>query len=582
MPPVSPVSRGALGVLGVTPRLTLLDGVRWDDSPVPGDRPARLLVALTESAPRALSAGALIEAVWEDEPVHPEKALQVLVSRVRSRTTAEAVELTAGGYRLALAPEEVDLLWLRVRADDAARAHAAGDLDAARLAAAEALAIRVGGASSGPAGPVVLLAHALRDRARRTLAGVLLAQGQTAVAWPLLSEALVQSPDDEELLAEALRAEAEVHGVAAALQRYAHHAEDLRERLGSDPGPAVRRLHAELLARESPVRSGLRHDASPLVGRDDDVVAIRALLHRSRVVSILGPGGLGKTRIAHLVGRLASQPVVQLVELAGVSDAAGVVPEVARVLGAGEANLTLRARRGGAPNGLRHRIAEQIQAPTLLVLDNCEHLLSEVADLVLFLVGSTDQVQVLTTTRAPLGIAAEQVYPLPQLPVDHATALFVQRARAARPDARLAPEQVRVLAERLDGLPLALELAAAKVRVLALPQIISRLEDRFALLVGDRSVPERHQTLEAVIAWSWNLLRPDDQTALARLTVFPDGFDLAGAEAVLGSTALGSITELVDQSLLVVTDATTGEGGRALPLPGDRARVRPGAAGRER
>ena len=313
-----------------------------------------------------------------------------------------------------------------------------------------------------------------------------------------------------------------MRGVPPALARYAAYAERMRDDLGAEPGEELRRLHLDLLARDAPVREGLKYDAAPMVGRDDDVASIRALLERSRVVSVVGAGGLGKTRMAHLVGRLAQQPVVYFVELAGVTTPEDVLPEVASVLGVRESVTNVRTAQLRAD--LRSRVAEQLSGPpTLLILDNCEHLVEAAADLVAFLVASTDSTSVLTTSRAPLGIAAEQVYLLPQLEDADAVRLFEQRARAARSDVRLDPDEVTALVDRLDGLPLAIELAAAKVRVMSVAEIGRRLENRFALLAGrDRSAPDRHQTLEAVIAWSWNLLRAEDQARAA------DPFGLPG------------------------------------------------------
>ncbi len=201
------------------------------------------------------------------------------------------------------------------------------------------------------------------------------------------------------------------------------------------------------------------------------------------------------------------------------------------------------------------RIVDQIgTAPALLILDNCEHLVDAVADLVQVLVTRTPALRVLTTTRAPLGIAAERVYQLPQLGLDDAVELFTERATAARPGVRLDAAEVRSLVERLDGLPLAVELAAAKVRVMSIAEIERRLENRFALLRGgSREAPERHQTLLAVIDWSWNLLGEEERTALRRLSIFRDGFSLGGAEAVVGD-ALGPLSSLVDQSLVTVVE----------------------------
>lgn len=533
--------------------LTLLGDVRWRGAPVAGERTQALLAALVVARDDGVSEGRLIEEIWgDDPPANPTKALQVVVSRARAATDASVVDRTPHGYRLGGVTTDVG--WVLDRHESAVRAEMAGDWRSAAEHAEPLAQLAVSDTGEGEIARLRDRARSVRADARGVLGRALSALGHHAEAVPLLEERVLEQPS----LAALLRSEAAVRGVPAALERYAAVRERLADELGVDPGPELQALHLELLAQDRPVREGLLFEASRLIGRDEDVVALAETIRSSRVTSIVGAGGLGKTRLAHLMGRLAEQPVVHFVELAGVTSPEGVAVEIGDVLGVRESVAGRLTSVAARRTDLVTRIVDQIgTAPSLLILDNCEHLVEAVADIVSVLVLRTPSLRVLTTTRAPLGIAAERVYQLPQLGLDDAVELFRERATAARPGVRLEDAEVRSLVSRLDGLPLAVELAAAKVRVMSVAEIERRVEDRFALLRGgSRDAPERHQTLLAVIDWSWNLLHDEERVALRRLSVFRDGFSLGGAEAVVGRDALEAVANLVDQSLVTVVEGS--------------------------
>lgn len=535
--------------------LTVLDGVRWHGVPVAGERPQALLASLASSPGEGTGEGRLIEEIWGSEtPANPTKALQVVVSRTRTATSAGAVVRTAHGYRLGTT--DTDLAQLTRGYDEARRADAAGDWQAAAAAAAPVVATVVAADGEGEIGRLRAHARDLQESARAVLGRALSALGRHAEALPLLE----CGDEDEPTLVALLRSEAAVRGVPAALARYAAIRERLAERLGVDPGPALAAVHADLLARDRPVREGLLFEAARLIGRDEDVATLAETIRASRVTSIVGPGGLGKTRLAHVMGRLADQPVVHFVALAGVTSPEGVAVEVGDVLGVRESVAGRLTSPAARRTDLVGRIVDQVgTAPALLVLDNCEHLIEAVAELVALLVVRTPALKVLTTSRAPLGLAAERVHQLPQLSLADAVVLFEERATAARPGVRLDPDEVVALVSRLDGLPLAIELAAAKVRAMSVAEIDHRLEDRFALLRGgSRDAPERHQTLFAVIDWSWALLGEEQRAALRRLSVFRDGFSLQAADAVVDGDPLAPLTGLVEQSLVTVVEGRAG------------------------
>jgi predicted ATPase/DNA-binding SARP family transcriptional activator len=549
----------------VKTELALLSRVAHRGREITAPRLRGLLALLAEDLRSGCSTGRLVEGLWPDEqPERPGKAVQVLVSRLRAQVGADLVVSTPTGYRLALDEAQVDSSALLLCEAAGAERARAGDHEGALAQAEAGLALWDGSVGAGTGedlhDPVVALragrVRVFRSLVRsRALALARLGRREEAVAE--LADVARLVPRDEEVLAELLRCEAATAGRAAALTRYDAYRRRVRGELGTDPGPGLKAVYQELLSADrAPVRHGVPHEPNPLLGRDADIAAVSRLLRDARVVTVVGPGGLGKTRLSHAVSRAAEQPVVHFVALAGVTADDDVADEVASAVGAGEGPQFTAGK--DAVGGIVGTLG---QGPALLVLDNCEHVVSGAADLVQALVSRSKELRVLATSRAPLGLTSESVYALPELSPATSVELFGQRARAARPGVELPADQVAEICRHLDGLPLAVELAAARVRVLSVADISRRLRDRFALLRGGaRDAPERHRTLRAVVEWSWNLLEADGQAALRALSVFPGGFTEDAAQCVLGESgdALTLLEQLAGQSLVKVGESPSG------------------------
>ncbi|MEU2333656.1 BTAD domain-containing putative transcriptional regulator [Streptomyces sp. NPDC006654] len=516
-----------------------------------GPRPRALLALLLLDAGRAVSTRRLIDGLYGAEPpAGAANALQSQISRLRRRLAPHGeIEATATGYRLVTPRGSVDAHRFEELSAAGRAALAAGDHAEAAARLREALALWRGPALPDlpDAGAEAARLEELRLAAVQDRIEAELALGGGAELVPELRALLAGRPLSERLYGQLMRALHASGRPAEALTVFEEARRALADHLGADPSPELAELHLELLRGTGPERPRLPVQLTRFIGREPELTRIAALLADARLVTLTGPGGAGKTRLAIEAAR--HHPAACLVELAPLTDGSRIPYAVLAALGVRE------GLRSPAADTTDRLLAALEDRELLLVLDNCEHLVTEAAEVVSLLLAVCPGVRVLATGRESLGITGEILVPVPPLPPEPAVRLFLDRARAVRPGFE-GHARVPGICAALDGLPLAIELAAARLRTLTPDELADRLDDRFRLLSrGDRSKAPRHRTLRAVVEWSWDLLDEEERELARRLTVFSGGATLAAVEAVCGLTYPEDVlASLVEKSFVEVSE----------------------------
>ncbi|GAA3440678.1 BTAD domain-containing putative transcriptional regulator [Planomonospora venezuelensis] len=528
-----------------------LAGAEGGPAEVPGPGLRALLVALLEEPGATVSADRLIDALYGGCP--PPGAPRSLHSQIsRLRRLGVAVELLPSGYRIEARPEDVDAHRFERLAGEGRRALAAGDRPGALVLLQEALGLWRGPAPERLAGRLQeLRLGAMEDRFE---AG----GGSVAEMRALLDE----HPLRERLCGLLLRALSAEGRRAEALAAFERTRRLLAEELGADPSPDLAATHLEILRGAEPVRRGLRAQLTGFVGREEEIARVRGLLRERRLVTLTGPGGVGKTRLA-AEAAAGLDGEVCFVELAHLRDGRDLPNLLLGELGVRE--TALRVTRTPGPE---ERLAAALAGRDLvLVLDNCEHVVEAAARLTDRLLATCPGTRVLATSREPLGITGELLLAVHPLPEELALRLLRDRALAVRPGLDAGEAVLLRICRALDGLPLAIELAAARLRSMDPGEAADRLDDRFRLFTGgSRTALPQHRTLRAVVAWSWDLLEEPERVFARRFAVFARGATLEAAEQVCGNGArdagdalsgrdtLDLLAALVDKSLIEVAE----------------------------
>ncbi len=551
---------------------------------IPGTRLRALLIALALEPGRAVSKSALVDWIWgEQPPSDAANALQALVSRLRRVLPDGSLDAQPGGYRLAVEPRAVDamrferLVEQARGGDDRRQAELLGEaLELWRGAPMQDVGVQDSEAFEA----VITRLEALRLAATedRYEAEIRLGRGPELIGE--LTEVAARHPVRERLAAALMRALAAAGRGPEALTVYQRTREALADTLGVDPSPELSDLHVALLrgevgAQEHERRTNLRGELTEFVGKHADIAAVRALLADHRLITLTGPGGSGKTRLAQETARTLLDDLPDgawLAELASVGTGGDVAQSALAAIGLRDALL------GGPPNAepMDRLVAAIRDRETLLILDNCEHVIDAAAAFAHRVLGECPRLRILATSREPLGITGEAIWrveplALPAVDADPgqiesspAVRLLRDRAGAVRTDLAGDPRTLATMARvcrALDGIPLAIELAAARLRTMSLDQLAHRLDDRFRLLTGgSRTALPQHRTLRAVVDWSWELLTDAERMVLRRLSVFAGGASLEAAEQVCATTPeepSGATTTVESWEILELLTALT-------------------------
>jgi predicted ATPase/DNA-binding winged helix-turn-helix (wHTH) protein len=589
---------------------------------VGGYRMRALLILLALDAGRVISTHALIARLWpEDRPGDAANALQSLVSRLRvalrqAGVQDGVVESSPAGYRLAVPPEAVDAIAFESQARTGSQALAKGDARAAASLLRAALRQWRGSALTDVAGEGFAFAPAARLAELRAAAALDLYEADLtlgAADATMIGELRELTAADqlaERPAALLMRALAATGRQSEALAVYQRTREHLAEHLGVDPSPHLEQAYLAILRQEipqaatpqaitpqadAPAAAGqatppseasgpyvakVRRPPTSFIGRDDDVAGVLKRLVAERLVTLTGPGGVGKTRLAAEAAARITVPA-WFAELTPVTDPAEVPYAVLDALGLRERSIAPRgADKAGDP--VDRLCAALADRDAVLILDNCEHVIDAAASLAARLLNDCPKVKLLATSREPLQIPGETLHvvaplaapresDIPEISTTYpAMRLFADRAAAVLPGFELDGSNAQAVASicrNLDGMPLAIELAAPWLRTLTPVQLAARLDDRFTLLTGgSRTARPRHQTLRAVVDWSWDLLSERERVLARRLAVFPGGATLTATERVCAgqpgqeavplpaSAVLPTLAGLVGKSLLTRSD----------------------------